>query len=323
MTSTLTETEKTTDIDLLWKEYQATRSDALRNQLIEHYMPIVRYNAERVWQKLPNEVELDDLISCGVIGLMDSIASFDLSRGVKFATFCSRRIRGAILDELRDRDWVPRIVRNRMRRVEEARKGLEAQLGRKPTNDELAQEMGLPDEEFTRVVNDTNNSMFISLSRPKNESDSHKDLREIDILEDKRSRNPILEMQKRDIKELVMKGLSRAERLIILLYYYEEMTMKEIAEKFNISNAKVTRVLNTLVKKKFVERFYSKTDRRCWYARITAEGKQMAENTKYKLNQFQKEVLKKIPQTEIDKIYKYLKEFTDAYEQTINESEIE
>ena len=102
-----------------------------------------------------------------------------------------------------------------------------------------------------------------------------------------------------------------------------EMTMKEIAEKFNISNAKVTRVLNTLVKKKFVERFYSKTDRRCWYARITAEGKQMAENTKYKLNQFQKEVLKKIPQTEIDKIYKYLKEFTDAYEQTINESEIE
>ncbi len=237
------------DIEQLWREYQQTRSDELRNKLMEHYMPIVRYNAERIWQKLPNEVDLDDLISCGIFGLIDAIASFDLDRGVKFETYCSRRIRGAILDELRDRDWVPRIVRSRMRKVDEATRALEAHLGRAPTQEELAKEMGLSPEEFKRVVNDTNNSMFISLTRSKNESDSHKDLREIDVLEDKRSRNPITEMQKRDIKELIMKGLSRAERLIVLLYYYEEMTMKEIGATLDLSESRVSQMHSAIVKR--------------------------------------------------------------------------
>ena len=241
--------DKKPDIDHLWREYQDKRTDGLRNQLIEHYMPLVRYNAERVWSKLPNEVELDDLVSCGIIGLMDSIASFDLDRGVKFATYCPRRIRGAILDELRERDWVPRIVRNRMRRVEEARKGLEAQLGRDPNDEELAKKMNLPAEEFKRVVGDTNHSIFISLSRPRNESDSHKDLREIDVLQDKRSRDPVIDMQKKDIKELIMRGLSRAERLIVLLYYYEEMTMKEIGATLDLSESRVSQMHSAIIKR--------------------------------------------------------------------------
>ncbi|MFA5865106.1 MAG: FliA/WhiG family RNA polymerase sigma factor [Phycisphaerae bacterium] len=250
MEETLTTgTEKTFDIDQLWRSFQASQATDLRNQLIEHYMPLVRYNAERVWSKLPNEVELDDLVSCGIMGLMDAINAFDLGRNVKFATYCSRRIRGAILDELRERDWVPRIVRNRMRRVEVARKALEAQLGRDPSQDELAREMKLPPEEFKRVVNDTNRSMFISLSRPRNESDSHKDLREIDVLEDKRSRNPIMEMQKKDIKELIMRGLSKAERLIVLLYYYEELTMKEIGSTLDLSESRVSQMHSAIVKR--------------------------------------------------------------------------
>ncbi len=242
-------TEKKVDIDQIWRSYQADRNDELRNTLIEHYMPLVRYNAERVWSKLPNEVELEDLVSCGIMGLMDSIASFDLDRGVKFATYCSRRIRGAILDELRERDWVPRIVRNRMRRVDEARKALEAQLGREPNTEELAKEMNLPPEEFSRVVNDTNHSVFISLSRPRNETDSHKDLREIDVLEDKRARDPIIDMQKKDIKELIMRGLSRAERLIVLLYYYEEMTMKEIGMTLDLSESRVSQMHSAIIKR--------------------------------------------------------------------------
>lgn len=249
MSPVLTENEKQVDIDKLWREYQEIMSDELRNILIEHHMHLVKYNAERVWHKLPNEVELDDLISCGIMGLIDAIGAFDLDRGVKFATFCSRRIRGAILDELRERDWVPRIVRTRMRKVDTARKVLEAQQGRAPTHEELSKEMNLEGEEFKRVINDTNLSSFISLSRPKNESDSHKDLREIDILEDKRSRNPILEMQKRDIKELVMKGLSRAERLIILLYYYEEMTMKEIGATLDLSESRVSQMHSAIVRR--------------------------------------------------------------------------
>jgi len=236
-------------VDRLWRDYQASRCDGLRNKLIELYMPLVRYNAERVWSKLPNEVELDDLVSCGILGLVDAIGAFDLDRGVKFATYCSRRIRGAILDELRERDWVPRIVRNRMRRVDEARKALEAQLGRDPTHDELAHEMKLEPEEFKRVVNDTNRSIFISLSRPRNESDSHKDLREIDVLEDKRSRDPIREMQKKDIKELIMRGLSKGERLILVLYYYEELTMKEIGSVLDLSESRVSQMHSAIVKR--------------------------------------------------------------------------
>jgi RNA polymerase sigma factor for flagellar operon FliA len=241
--------EKKIDVDRLWKNYHKNRNDETRNQLIEYYMPLVRYNAERVWAKLPNEVELDDLVSCGIIGLMDSIASFDLERGVKFATYCSRRIRGAILDELRERDWVPRIVRNRMRKVEEARKNLEAQLGRDPSDDELAKEMQLPAEEFKRVIGDTNHSIFISLSRPRNENDSHKDLREIDVLEDKKSQDPIIDMHKKDIKELIMRGLSRAERLIVLLYYYEEMTMKEIGATLDLSESRVSQMHSAIIKR--------------------------------------------------------------------------
>ena len=247
--TTITEKKVDIDIDQVWRSYQHNRCDDIRNTLIEHYMPLVRYNAERVWSKLPNQVELDDLVSCGIMGLMDAINAFDLGRGVKFATYCSRRIRGAILDELRERDWVPRIVRNRMRRVEEARKALEAQLGRDPSQDELAREMKLPPEEFKRVVNDTNRSIFISLSRPRNESDSHKDLREIDVLEDKRSRNPIMEMQKKDIKNLIMRGLSKAERLIVLLYYYEELTMKEIGSTLDLSESRVSQMHSAIVKR--------------------------------------------------------------------------
>jgi len=248
-TATATATQKDADINHVWREYQKARSVELRNQLIETYLPLVKYNAERVWAKLPNEVELDDLISSGILGLVDAIEAFDLDRGVKFSTYCSQRICGAILDELRERDWVPRIVRNRMRRVERSVKSLQAELGRPPTRAELAGKMKLPPEEFERVINDTNISSFISLSRPRNESDGHKDLREIDVLEDTRARDPIMDMHKKDIKELIMRGLSRAERLIVLLYYYEEMTMKEIGRTLDLSESRVSQMHSAIVKR--------------------------------------------------------------------------
>src|SRR5271165_3224608 len=105
------------DTNGMWARYTQTRSDALRNELIKRYLPIVRYNAERIHSKLPSEVELDDLISVGVFGLMDAIAAFDPQRGIKFETYCAPRIRGAILDELRSMDWVPRLVRSRANKL--------------------------------------------------------------------------------------------------------------------------------------------------------------------------------------------------------------
>src|SRR6187402_389578 len=121
------------DVAQLWLDFKANQdSQELRNRLVEQYLPLVKYNGERIWARLPEGVELDDLISAGVFGLMDAIDAFDMSRGVKFETYCVPRIRGAMLDELRTMDWVPRIVRSKQSKVESAKKQLEAALGRPP-----------------------------------------------------------------------------------------------------------------------------------------------------------------------------------------------
>ncbi len=114
------------DVPATWQSYRSEPTVELRNRLVERYLSLVKYNAERIWARLPDGVELDDLISAGVFGLMDAIDAFDLTRGVKFETYCVPRIRGAMLDELRTMDWVPRLVRSKATKMEEARKTLEA-----------------------------------------------------------------------------------------------------------------------------------------------------------------------------------------------------
>src|ERR1700691_1916287 len=144
------------DVDVLqlWREYKTEPTVELRNHLVERYLSLVKYNAERIWARLPDGVDLDDLISAGVFGLMDAIDAFDLDRGVKFETYCVPRIRGAMLDELRTMDWVPRLVRSKHTKLEEARKSLEAQLGRPPRPDEMANRMGMTLEDFAKMTGD-------------------------------------------------------------------------------------------------------------------------------------------------------------------------
>src|SRR5438874_11917911 len=137
-----------TDIAQVWLAYRAEPTVEMRNQRVELYLALVRYNAERIWARLPEGVDLDDLISAGVFGLMDAIDAFDLDRGVKFETYCVPRIRGAMLDELRTMDWVPRLVRSKHTKLEEARKSLEAELGRPPRVDEMAVKMGMTLEDL-------------------------------------------------------------------------------------------------------------------------------------------------------------------------------
>src|SRR6187397_2267184 len=136
------------DIKQVWIDYKKNKTEQIRNVLMENYLHVVRYNAERVHAKLPDEVELDDLMSAGIFGLMDAIDAFDLDRGVKFETYCAPRIRGAILDELRSMDWVPRLVRSRAHKLDGAAKQLEVALGREPTIDELSEKLNLHGEEL-------------------------------------------------------------------------------------------------------------------------------------------------------------------------------
>src|ERR1700712_930503 len=173
-------TKSTRDIKEVWIEYKKTRTEPLRNILMENYLHLVRYNAERIHVKLPDEVELDDLMSAGIFGLMDAIAAFDMERGVKFETYCAPRIRGAILDELRSMDWVPRLVRSRSAKLASANKQLEVELGRTPTNDELAQRLQVPIAEFEKRSKDASTVGVVSLSRKWFETGSNKDVREIE-----------------------------------------------------------------------------------------------------------------------------------------------
>ncbi len=235
------------EIKDVWTEYKKTKTETLRNILMENYLHLVRYNAERIHVKLPDEVELDDLMSAGIFGLMDAINAFDIARGVKFETYCAPRIRGAILDELRSMDWVPRLVRSRAHKLEGATKQLEVELGRSPTNEEIARRLHISMAEFDKVAKDASAVGVVSLSRKWFETDSNKDVREIDVLEDKRGADPVREIQRKDLKDLITRGLSRAERLIIILYYFEEMTMKEIGATLDLSESRVSQMHSSIL----------------------------------------------------------------------------
>jgi RNA polymerase sigma factor FliA len=235
------------DVPQLWQDYRATPTVELRNRLLELYMPLVKYNAERIWARLPDGVELDDLTSAGVFGLMDAVDAFDLTRGVKFETYCVPRIRGAMLDELRTMDWVPRLVRSKASKMEEARKTLEASLGRPPRPEELAERLGVPVEQLDGYVGEATAVNLVSLNKKWYETDSYKDVREIDILEDKKAEDPTHRLQNFDLMRLVTRGLNRNERLIIILYYYEDMTMKEIGATLDLSESRVSQMHSSIV----------------------------------------------------------------------------
>lgn len=240
-------TQTEIDIHAVWQEYRERPTVELRNRLVEKYLPLVKYNAERIWARLPDGVELDDLISAGVFGLLDAIEAFDLTRGVKFETYCVPRIRGAMLDELRTMDWVPRLVRSKASRMEASRKELEAALGRPPKPEELAEKLGIPLDQLDQYVGEATAVNLVSLNKKWYETDSYKDVREIDILEDKKAEDPTGRLQNRDLMKLVTRGLNRNERLIVILYYYEEMTMKEIGATLNLSESRVSQMHSSIV----------------------------------------------------------------------------
>lgn len=214
---------------------------------MEHYLPLVRYTAERISAKLPNEVDIDDLISAGSFGMLDALEAFDLDRGVKFETYCSPRIRGAILDELRTMDWVPRLVRSRAHKLESVTKVLKAELGRLPSDEEVADRLQLSRPELDKLLKDSNAVSLISLSRNYNDQDSDRELQEIDILVDTTSSDPLHEIQKVDVREAMMNGLTEVERLILMLYYFEEMTMKEIGATLDLSESRVSQMHSSIL----------------------------------------------------------------------------
>ena len=234
-------------IDQVWREYRVSPTEEVRNFLIGRHLDLVAYAAERLHKRLPSEVEINDLKSAGAFGLMDAVESFDPDRGVKFETYCTQRIRGAMFDELRSMDWVPRLVRSRTAKVEKVRKSIEMETGARPTEDEVAARLNVSGDEFEKLQKDSRPISMVSLTRKCFETDSSKDVREIDVVEDGRQENPLQAVQKLDLQQLITKGLSRAERLIVILYYYEEMTMKEIGATLDLSESRVSQMHSSIL----------------------------------------------------------------------------
>jgi RNA polymerase sigma factor for flagellar operon FliA len=229
----------------LWQQYQAGPNDALRNRLIEHYLPIVRYTAERVAATLPQSVELDDLMSAGLFGLIEAIKSFDLDRGVKFKTYCSWRVRGAILDELRANDWVPRLVRNKASMLEQKMREAEAQLGRPATDLELATMLGMSVGDLDKLMHEASAVSVCYLSDTASEGQESNS--RSDLLADPTAADPIDDIQRKDVMEVLTRELSLRERLIMILYYFEELTMREIGLALDLSESRVCQLHSRIV----------------------------------------------------------------------------
>ncbi|MCD6405324.1 MAG: FliA/WhiG family RNA polymerase sigma factor [Planctomycetes bacterium] len=229
------------EIARLWVEYKRTSQKQYFDTIVLQYLPLVRYTAERIRGKLPRGVDVDDLFSAGIFGLMGAIKAFDIARGVKFETYCTPRVRGAILDHLRSEDWVPRLVRSRAHRLEQAYDALRVELGRNPTDGETAEYMEISMAEFHHIRKESNAVAMISLDRRWG-SDDDDGIKELDIVSDQKGEDPIRNIQKKDLRDLITRGLNSKERLIIVLYYYEQLTMKEIGLTLGLSESRVSQM---------------------------------------------------------------------------------
>ena len=239
----------------IWTEFKgggATNGSAttLRNMLMENYLPLVEFQAERIHAGIPNEqyVDLGDLISAGGFGLIDAIYAYDLSRGVKFETYCAPRIRGAILDELRAIDWIPRLTRHRARKVEKVANAFRMRFGRQPSEDELRVGLKLSEEDYNKVIGDCNVVGTFSHSRA-NSKESDRERSRIDFVIDQRVEDPDHELERKLLRDAITKGLDRRSRLVIILHHLEGYTMIEVAQFLFISESRVSQIHDSAIQR--------------------------------------------------------------------------
>ncbi len=236
----------TEEIWVLYRKARKTKDEAelekLRNVLMERHYPLVRYIAERLLQTLPKSIELDDLVSAGLFGLMDAIRGFDPDRNIKFKTYCTTRIRGSILDQLRSQDWVPRLVRLKAGRIEKALQRLTGEYGREPTHSELAQALSMEHGELSLEISSASAKTMFSLSEKWEDRDDDSSIEKVDVLEDRRATDPIGELHRRDMMQYITRSLTHKERFIIEQYYQVGHTMREIGEMLALTESRVCQI---------------------------------------------------------------------------------
>ncbi len=228
-----------------WVLFKKDNDPQVRQKLLEEYLPLVRNVAGRMAMGFPKSVELSDLINTGVIGLIEALSNFDPSRGVKFETYAVPRIRGAILDELRSLDWVPRSTRAKSREIEKATSKLQNQLGRRPSDRELAKSLKFSSGELFSALDDVSSTTMLSLDELIYKEEDNRQVPRVETLQDLGGESVLGDLEKEELKAYLVEAishLSEQERLVVALYYYEELTLKEIGEVMQISESRVSQI---------------------------------------------------------------------------------
>ena len=233
----MTETEK----NKLWEDYSRRRTAEVREKLIIEYAPLVKIVAGRLSMYLGYNVEYDDLVGYGIFGLIDAIDKFDYGKGIKFETYASLRIRGAVLDQIRKMDWIPRSLRQKQKKIDAAMNKLELELGRPATDEELAKEIGISEDELINWQGQANVTNVISLDEFVDTS-GEKNVESVGV---NTFETPEEVIEKDELKKLLaesLETLTDREKKVILLYYYEELTLKEISLVLEVSESRVSQL---------------------------------------------------------------------------------
>jgi RNA polymerase sigma factor for flagellar operon FliA len=231
--------------EALWIEYRRERDPKIREAFIKQYAPLVKYVAGKVAVGMPHNIEFDDLVGFGVFGLLDAIDKFDPDKNVKFKTYAVTRIRGAIFDELRSIDWVPRSVRQKTREVEDTIGALEAQLGRTATDQEIAKALGMDENEFLKTMMKISGTSILSLNDVWFSGDENDKVSIGDSIESPSSLNPDVIVEKEEIRRVIAEAINELpdkEKKILVLYYYEDLTLKEIGQVLEVTESRVSQL---------------------------------------------------------------------------------
>ncbi len=236
---------KSGGVDQLWQDYREHRAPEVREKLVLRYVSLVKYVAGRLAIGLPPSVQADDLVSSGILGLMDAIDKYDLERDTRFETYAVTRIRGAILDELRALDWIPRSTRQKARKLESVYVQLENALGRSATAEEVAKHMKLSTQALYGLLDEVRSTNLVSLDEYVQGKDGEGQTRLVDAVEDREGLDPSERIDIEDLKDVMNNAILRLpsrERLVIALYYYEELTLKEIGSILNVSESRISQI---------------------------------------------------------------------------------
>jgi RNA polymerase sigma factor for flagellar operon FliA len=238
--------DSTDHVTIAWDDYKASQSPKARDALILHYSPLVKYVAGRVAVGLPANIEQADLISYGIFGLIDAIDKYDPQRNIKFETYAISRIRGAIIDELRAIDWVPRSVRFKAREVEKAYSALENKLKRPPSEAEIAQEMGVSVEELNHIYTQLSSVSLVALDELMSlEGEKGDKLSLLETLEDTKTANPMEAFESTEMKDILSSAINRLpdrEKQVVIFYYFEGMTLAKIGEILGVTESRVCQI---------------------------------------------------------------------------------